>query len=127
MVELNTTKAAIDQIEKCGFECEGGPLSNNVGWRWLKAHLDGGPLYCLGQSVNYTVAGEVSGVKISQVVKLCVVGISMSSSSERRTWTYALSTDPPSAYHYGSGVQFLGVPEESLTPFSPSHEHGAAK
>jgi hypothetical protein len=26
----------IAQIEKCGFECQGGPLENNVAWRWMK-------------------------------------------------------------------------------------------
>jgi len=115
-VSILTTKAAIEQIEKCDFQCEGGPLANNVGWRWLKERMDRGPLYCLGQWVHHQVEGEVSGVKIAQTVKLCIVGIHMSSSSERRTWTYSLSTDPPDTYHYGSGVQFPGVAEEKLSP-----------
>ena len=120
---IHSTKAALDQIDKCGFECEGGALANNVGYRWIKAHLLGGPLYCLGQWVTYEVQGEVSGVKIAQQVKLCIVGICMSSSSERRTWTYSLSTDPPQAYHYGSGGQFSGVNEDKITPVAaPQHE-----
>lgn len=115
-MSINTTKAAIEQIEKCGFECEGGPLANNAGWRWLKNSLAGGPLYALGQAVMFNVEAEAAGVKISQPVKFCIVGIGMSSDSERRTWTYSLSTDPPAAYHYGSGVQFVGVDERKLTP-----------
>lgn len=56
-------------------ECEGGPLANNVGYRWLKGHMTGGPLYCLGQWVNYQVQAEVAGVKVAQTVEFCVVGI----------------------------------------------------
>lgn len=113
---IYSTKTAIEQIEKCSFECEGGPLTNNQGWAWLKAAMTGGPLYYLGQSVHYEVEGEVSGVKIAQTVKLCVVGIRMTSDIECRTWNYDLSTDPPDAYHYGSGVQFSGVAEAKVSP-----------
>jgi hypothetical protein len=28
------------QLESCGFECEGGPLENNVAYRRLKSLLD---------------------------------------------------------------------------------------
>lgn len=113
-----STKDALDQIDKCAFECEAGPLANNVGYIWLKGHMKGGPLYCLGQWVNYQVQAEVAGVKIEQRVKLCVVGITMSSDTERRTWKYALSTDPPHAYYHGSGVQFTGVAESKLSPWA---------
>lgn len=34
-----TFNTAIEQIEKCDFECEGGPLRNNAAWRWLKNAL----------------------------------------------------------------------------------------
>jgi len=114
--DICSTKSALDQIDKCGFECEGGPLANNVGYRWIKQHLADGPLYCLGQWVLYEIQGEVAGVKIAQTVKLCIVCIRMSSSSERLTWTYDLSTDPPAVYHYGSGVQFSGVAEAQVSP-----------
>ncbi|WP_374453786.1 hypothetical protein [Phenylobacterium sp.] len=119
-MSILSTKAAIEQIEKCAFECEGGPLANNVGWRWLKGQLSGGPLYCLGQWVLFEIEAEVAKIKIAQTLKFCIVGISMSSSAERRTWTYSLSTDPPEAYHYGSGVQFNGVAEAKLTPIVPA-------
>jgi hypothetical protein len=32
-------QTAIEQIEKCDFECIAGPLENNVAWRWLKEQL----------------------------------------------------------------------------------------
>ena len=113
-----STKDALDQIDSCAFECEGGPLANNVGYRWLKGHMTGGPLYCLGQWVNYQVQAKVAGVKVAQTVKFCVVGITMSSDAERRIWNYALSTDPPQPYYHGSGVQFIGVAEGKLSPWS---------
>lgn len=117
-----STKDALDQIDKCAFECEAGSLANNAGYQWLKTHMARGPLYCLGQWVNYQVQAEVAGVKIVQTVKLCVVGITMSSDAERRTWLYALSTDPPSAYYHGSGAQFTGVAEDNLSPWSEASQ-----
>lgn len=30
-----TVQSAIEQIGKCRFECEGGPLENNDAWRWI--------------------------------------------------------------------------------------------
>jgi hypothetical protein len=37
-------ESAIEQIEKCDFQCQGGPLSNNVAWRWLKQQEDHLPI-----------------------------------------------------------------------------------
>ena len=37
-----TIASAFAQVEKCDFECEGGPLANNSGWRWLKEQADKG-------------------------------------------------------------------------------------
>lgn len=34
-----TTESAIEQIQKCAFECTGGPLENNIAWRWLVSSL----------------------------------------------------------------------------------------
>lgn len=117
-----TIASAIAQVEKCDFECEAGPLANNTGWRWLKAQAEAGPKFYLGQWVYHEVAADVVGVKISQWVRLCVVGIGMSSDTERRTWTYSLSTDPPDAYHYGSGVQFVGIDEKKLRETAPEEQ-----
>jgi hypothetical protein len=33
------TDDAIEQVEKCDFACEGGPLKNNVGWLHIKEQL----------------------------------------------------------------------------------------
>jgi hypothetical protein len=30
-----TAETALDQIRRCGFECEGGLLENNDAWRWI--------------------------------------------------------------------------------------------
>lgn len=70
----------------------------------------------VGEWVNYEVSAEVAGVRLAQTVKFCIVGVALSSNSERQTFTYDLSRDPPQAYHYGSGVQFTAVEEERLIP-----------
>ena len=49
-------------------------------------------------------------------MKLCIVAIYMGSDTDGRVWTYALSSDPPDAYLYGSGVQFPSVAEAKLRP-----------
>lgn len=113
--ETYTVASALAQIEKCDFECEGGPLANNTGWRWLKSHFEKGPKFSLGDWVWFDVTAEVAaGVRISQPVKLCVVAVYMGSDTAGLVWSYALSADPPGAYHYGSGVQFPSVPEAKL-------------
>ena len=117
------TKAALEQITKCGFECEAGHLDANVGWAWLKHHLAGGPLYLMGQTVWYELKAEVAGQALTKWTGFTVVGCQMSSNAERVTWLYDLSRDPPSAYHYGT-VQVKGVGESSLRLENP--EGGAA-
>lgn len=37
--EAWTFETAFEQLEKCEFECEGGPLRNNVAYQWLKANV----------------------------------------------------------------------------------------
>lgn len=105
--------SAIDQITKCQFECEGGPLANNVAWRWLKERTDDGPRYAMGQVVEMDVGGVVGGVHISQVCRFTIVGIRMSSDDRRRTYSYALSDDPPFPWHYGK-TNFPDVDEKVL-------------
>lgn len=110
---------AFAQIEKCAFECEGGPLANNTAYRWMREHIVRGPKFPLGQWVFYLVEADVSGVKVGQWVKLCVVGVSMASDTERQTWRYALSNDPPQPYHYGTAAQFTGIAEGLLFETDP--------
>lgn len=122
-----TLESAIKQIECCEFACDAGPLTNNAAFRWLKALLVMGPKFHLDQRVEYSVSAEVNGVKVSQVLSFWVVGISMSSDTERLTFSYSLSSDPPRPYHYGSGVQFLGVAEKDLSAvIAPKAEEKAA-
>jgi len=46
---------ALAQIESCGFECEAGPLENNVAWRFLTAAAKVCPEYLPGQGVWFEV------------------------------------------------------------------------
>ena len=94
-------KTAIEQIESCDFECVGGPLSNNAAWQWLKAASKVGPEFWPGQGVWFEITAEAAGKKLTQWVHFYIVGCTMESGSEDRFWTYSLSWDPPSPYHYG--------------------------
>jgi hypothetical protein len=105
--------AAIQQIEKCSFECEGGPLKNNDAWRWLVGAAKVGPEYWPGQGVWFQAEAEVSGVKLTQWVHFYIVGCHMDCDSARRFWTYDLSFDPPAPYHFGT-VQFTRINGEKL-------------
>lgn len=40
-VKAWTPETAVEQVRKCGFECEGGPLENNDAWRWIVMTLTG--------------------------------------------------------------------------------------
>ena len=82
------------------------------------------PLFKLGQWVYFNVEAETAGIKLSQWTKLCIVVVRLSSDSERQTFTYDLSTDPPQAYHYGSGVQFTCVDEKLLRQLNPLTTEG---
>lgn len=97
-------KTAIEQIEKCAFECQGGPLGNNDAWRWLKATLEAGPTMLPGQSVWYKVKAEALGVTMSKWTRFYVLSVRASSSSERREWEYDLITQLPEAYFTGGHV-----------------------
>lgn len=118
-----TVAEAVAQIEKCEFECEGGLLANNVGWRFLVAALNVGPEFWPGQSVWFQVDAVSGDVKLTQWVKFFIVGCQMSSDTERRLWLYDLSYDPPSPWHYGT-TQFKGVSGSKLRLEKP--QEGAA-
>jgi len=115
---------ALAQIEKCDFECEGGPLANNVAWRFLKDALVIGPKYLPGQGVWFEVVAEASGVSLSQWVHFYIVGVFMSSTPERRLWTYSLSYDPPAPRHYGT-THFNGIAEAKLRLEKPVADDAA--
>jgi hypothetical protein len=108
-----TPTTALEQIERCDFECVAGPLSNNAAYRWLKDAIKVGPEFWPGQSVWFEIEAEAAGKKLRQWVQFTIVGCAMSSDTERSLWTYSLSYDPPSAYHYGT-THFTGVNAKSL-------------
>ena len=112
-------KAALEQIQKCAFECEGGPLENNDAWRWLIGASERGPEYWPGQGVWFQVCAEANGVKLDQWTHFYIVGCRMSSDSERRFFVYDLSFDPPAPYHYGK-VHFQNVSSDKLRLEKPT-------
>jgi hypothetical protein len=111
--------AAIEQIEKCAFECEGGPLANNAAWCWLVGSSKVGPEFWPGQGVWFEVCAEANGVKLNQWVHFYIVGCAMSSGTDDRFWTYSLSYDPPAPYHYGT-VHFQNVRGDRLRLEKPA-------
>lgn len=106
-------KTAIEQVTKCDFECQGGPLSNNEGWIWLVDAAKVGPEFWPGQGVWFEIAAEVAGQTITKMAHFYIVGCWMDSTTDARVWKYSLSNDPPAPYHYGT-VQFKGVPASKL-------------
>jgi hypothetical protein len=115
-------ETAFAQIEKCDFECEGGPLTNNVAYRWLKkAITEIGPKFLPGQGVYFEVTADAGGVHLSRWAHFYVVGVQMGSDTERRLWTYSLSYDPPAPWHYGT-VHFTRISEDKLRLNDPSTE-----
>ena len=113
-----TLTTALEQIDKCGFECEGGPLSNNVAYRWLKEAAQNGPKFLPGQQVWFEIDATAAGKRLAQLVCFTVVGCTMSSDTDGRTWAYSLSYDPPSAWHYGK-THFTGIDERRLLAAPP--------
>lgn len=113
-------KSALEQIQKCDFECEAGPLGNNVAFMWLSGVIKGGPKFYPGQTVYYAVSysNESTKASISRWEKFQVHTVKMSSTSESSTWEYDLTNDAPSAYHYGS-VGFKSVKEKELRETNP--------
>lgn len=108
---------ALDQIQKCCFECEGGPLANNVGWQWLVEAAKVGPEFMPGQGVWFLIDATAAGKTLTQWCHFYIVGCSMESDTEGRYWTYSLSYslsyDPPAPWHYGT-VHFKGIRAEKL-------------
>ena len=112
-------KTALEQIEKCNFECDGGPLSSNTAYIWLKNAAKVGPEFWPGQGVFYQVVAYAGGATLTKWVHYYVVGCRMDSGTDSRFWRYDLSNDPPGPYHYGT-VQHAGVKAEDLRLFVSS-------
>lgn len=110
---------ALEQIDKCAFECEGGPLANNTAYIWLKDAAQVGPEFWPGQGVWFEVVAEVGGIKLGKWAHFYIVGCSMSSDNNSRYWEYTLSNDPPGPWHYGK-VFAQGVRGDKLRLENPA-------
>lgn len=95
-------KTALEQITKCDFKCESGPLSGNIAWQWLLQTAKVGPEFLPGQGVFYEVKAEAGGATLSKWIHYYVVGCHMDSDNNDRYWVYHLSNNPPGPYHYGT-------------------------
>jgi hypothetical protein len=73
------------------------------------------PKYAIGDQVKFEVEATIKGFKLSQSFDFVIVGIKLSSDSEKRLIVYDLSTDPTAAYH-GGQVDFVNIEEKLLTP-----------
>lgn len=119
MVENNWTfSSALAQLECCEFQCEAGPLTGNVAFKFLERFAQEGPAYLLGQMVWFEIGAEVAGIPLKRWVKFSIVGCRMGSDVSGRTWSYDLSYDPPEAYHSGA-VHYTHVPESKLLLWNP--------
>ena len=97
-----TVRDAVEQINSCNFACEAGPLAQNTAWQFLEAALRVGPEFWPGQCVYYEVTATSMGQTLKQWHRFYIVGIDMDADTETRFWRYALSSDPPAPYHYGT-------------------------
>jgi len=116
-------RSAIEQIQKCGFECEGGSIENNDAWVWLCGIARKGPEFCPGQGVWFEVKAEAPGAKLSSWAHFYIVGCHMKSDTERRYFEYSLSQDPPGPWHYGE-VHYRNVRGEDLRLAKPEPAEG---
>lgn len=76
-----TVATAFEQLEKCRYACEGGPLENNVAYRWLKGKIAAAttlgalrPILLDHRLETFFVAGK-NGARV------CRCGLSFSDSS----------------------------------------------
>ena len=118
-------ETALEQLRKCDYECEGGPLANNVAWQWLEAAATVGPEYWPGQGVWFkATATSATGKVLSEWEHFYIVGCQMSSDNERRFWLYDLSQDPPGPWNYGT-VQIKGAKGRDLSLVNPEQGEAA--
>ncbi len=111
---------AVEQLRKCDYECEGGPLKNNAAFQWLSSYasMDSCPKFMPGQGVWFLVEATAGGSKLTQWVGYYIVGMRMASDCDRRYWEYDLSYDPPGPYHYGE-THFHHVHQDKLRLTKP--------
>jgi hypothetical protein len=99
-----TYKTAIEQLKKCGFECEGGPLENNAAFQFLT--LGAVPEYRIGQTVfvQFEYESPITKKTVKQWERVGIVGCIRESSDTDVYYDYFVSNDPCQPYHYGGQV-----------------------
>jgi hypothetical protein len=99
-----TYKTAIEQLKKCAFECEGGPLENNTAFQFLST----GPIpeYLVGQAVYVQFEYESAVLKktTKQWERMTIVGCLRESSDTEVYYDYFVSNDPCQPYYSGGHV-----------------------
>lgn len=118
-VKFWSLKTCAEQLAKCDYECEGGPLVMNDAYIWLKQASVVGPEYQPGQGVYFEVTAVVAGQTLSKWAHFYIVGCRMDSGTEDRFWTYELSNDPPGPWHYGT-VQYRQIRGDKLKMAVPA-------
>jgi hypothetical protein len=112
--KYNSLWDAFLQINDCNFECEAGPLANNVAWQWLTKAVQEGPRFFPGQTVYYRVVAEVHGEKFERQSQFTIVGCQMKTGiTGPREWLYTIAKTPPSAWHNGS--EFIAAMQHEIT------------
>lgn len=111
--ECWSVPTALEQIDACAFECEAGPLANNVAYRWLKDAAKSGPEFMPGQQAWFEIEAVAAEKTLRQWVLFTIVGCVMDSDTARTFFTYSLSYDPPGPWHYGK-VHFQGIRGDRL-------------
>ena len=97
-----TLQEAIAKVEKCDFECEAGPLQNNVGFRRIKQLAENGPKFIPGQIVEFEVKAEAHGEKFSKWVSATVTSCIMGEAADKIVWDYEVQRQPPAPYFRGT-------------------------
>lgn len=72
-VKYWTMKSAIEQIQKCSFECEGGSIENNDAWRWIVQAAKIGPEFWPGQGISFEIEAEAAGKRPTELKPLWIL------------------------------------------------------
>ncbi len=119
-----STQTAIEQIKKCDFECEGGPLANNDAWRWIVTMAERGPEFWPGQAVWYEVKADVLGVEMRRWAQFKVLSVTAGSDADRRYWVYTITDALPDAYYPGGKNTVQNLRAASLRATAPTESGG---
>ncbi len=116
-----TLKTIVEQLEKCDFQCEAGPLKNNTAFMFLKDMTKVCPNLFPGQGVWKKVSATIDGKTLEGFNHYYIVECHRESDTERAFWVYSLSNDPCQPYHYGT-INLRDVPEQDILLENPEQE-----